>query len=101
MRENKRLEESLAIEFATIWRVLKAADTELEVYKNAVAALLTIHPELSEPLNALLVSARQDSALAGKINEKYVPILETLIRRLPDDLPPKVQEHIESLEHLG
>jgi hypothetical protein len=99
MRANKSLEESLAIEFATVWRVLKAADTELEAYKSAVAALLIQYPKIQEFLDERLVSARQDSVLLENIRQKYELILGTCVQKLPDDLPPKVREQIESLEN--
>ena len=96
------LDQALAEIISEIWKVLKAADLELEAYKNAVAAIGTKNPEMAESLNAYVASQRQLSDLREKIDQKYGLILETLLRKLPYD-PARtnpVSERLQALENL-
>lgn len=88
------VENFLLGEFATIWRVLKTADIELQAYKNAIEVILLADPTWREALDALLVAARQNDALLEKIEGKYSEILETSLRRLPENLQRKVREQM-------
>ncbi len=92
--QTQSVENFLLEEFAKIWQVLKTADIELQAYKTAVEVILLAHPNLRESLDACLVSARQSDALLTKIEGKYALILETSIRRLPENLQLKVREQM-------
>jgi hypothetical protein len=100
------LEKSLTDGFIMIWRALKAADTDLEAHKRTISALLAVHPELKESLDAYLAAARQAPALLEKMNQKYASGLGTfllsfssLLQRVPDDLSAKeVLNLLEGLE---
>ncbi len=81
-------------EFTKIWRVLKAADIELQAYKNAVEVKLLADPTWRESLDACLIAARQNDVLLEKIEGKYSEILETSIRRLPENLQLKVRKQM-------
>jgi len=78
------VEKALVKAFTDIWRVLKAADADLEAHKNATTALLTAHPDLTESLNAYSASARQAPALRELMNQKYARVLDTYLQTIPD-----------------
>jgi len=92
------VEKALVNAFTNVWHVLKAADTDLEAHKNAIAALLTEHPNLKEFLNARLVSARQAPALRQLMNQKYARVLDTFLQTIPDaETGLTVQEALENI----
>jgi hypothetical protein len=92
--ETQSAEDFLLGEFTKIWRVLKTADVELQAYKNAVEVILLADPTWRESLDACLVAARQNDALLTKIEGKYDEILETSLRRLPENLQLKVRKQM-------
>lgn len=87
-------EKFLTDELATVYKVLKAADTHLEGYKNAFTAFELMHPESKELLDAFLDAARQSPALREKMTEKYALILETSFQRCRDGLPLEIREQL-------
>jgi hypothetical protein len=87
-------EKFLVNELATVYRVLKAADTHLEGYKNAFTVFELMHPESKEALNAFLDAATQSQALREAMTEKYSLILETSFRKCRDGLPLEIQERL-------
>jgi hypothetical protein len=97
------LNDALANMICEIWKVLKAADTELEAYKNAVTDIIqTTNPGLAERLNVRVASERQSAALQSKINQKYVQVLETFLNGLPNGPAQtgRVLERLQKLENL-
>jgi hypothetical protein len=87
-------EKFLTDELATVYKVLKAADTHLEGYRNAFTAFEMIHPESREVLDAFLNAAQQSPVLREKMSEKYALILETSFQRCRDVLPLEIQEQL-------
>jgi hypothetical protein len=94
------LDEALVGIICQIWKVLKAADTELQAYKKAIKDCLeTSDLAAAESLNAYVTSYRQSSALQAEMTEKYALILETLLRPLSDELL-QTDQLLERLRHL-
>ena len=91
------MEKFLLDELQITYKVLRAADTELEGYKNAFRAFETTHPEWKDALNDYLAAARQSDALGEKMQEKYSSILETSLRRFHGKLPLEIQERFLDL----
>jgi hypothetical protein len=87
-------EKFLVNELATVYQVLKAADTHLEGYKNAFTVFELMHPESKEILDGFLEAATQHQSLREAMTEKYSLILETSFRKLHDGLPQEAQEQL-------
>lgn len=87
-------EKFLADELAAVYKVLKAADTHLEGYKNAFTLFEMMHPESKEVLSAFLDAAQQSPPLREKMTEKYSLILETSFQKCRDGLRLEIQERL-------
>lgn len=92
--------EILTDEFCKLWNTLKARHMDLTIHQVAIESLLKKHPELPDPVNALLADSKQIPALHESMNQKYASILGPLLQRFSAALPATVRKHLSSLEDL-
>jgi len=90
-------EKFMTEELATVYKVLKAADTHLEGYRNAFTLFELMHPESKEVLDAFLDAATRSQSLREAMTQKYSLILETSFRKCRDGLPLEIQERLRNL----
>jgi hypothetical protein len=97
------LEKYLADEFCKIWRVLRAADVELQAYKAALTQVISDDPTKSENLNERITYLRQSPDLQKKTEEKYADILRAIQNGLPERPPhtDPVREALANLESVA
>jgi hypothetical protein len=93
------LEKYLADEFCKLWRVLKAADAELQAYKDALKAILSGDILSAGDLESYLTRQRESPDLQKKIREKYGPVLRHILSGLPERAP-NTDSMIQALEAL-
>jgi hypothetical protein len=95
------VEKSLVACFSHVWINLKAADAEILVYQTATKALRERHPEVAEALDAYLADARRSPAPQESIDQKYAPVLDTLVRTIPEtDSGLEARTELGLLENL-
>jgi hypothetical protein len=98
-KEMTRLEKYLTDEFCKLWRILNAADVELQSYKAAVRQVLSGDPAKVDSLNARIVDLRRSPDLRKRTNEKYSGILGTIVNGLPER-PPHTNPVVKALANL-
>lgn len=93
------LEKYLTHEFCKIWLVLKAADKELQAYKDATPSILSGEIRTIEDLESYLTRRKHSPDLQKILNYKYAHLLRSIINGLPERMP-HTDQVLQALEDL-
>lgn len=92
--------EILADEFSKVWQTLKMRHIDLAAHQTVIAGLLKKQPDLTQAVNDALNDPKQRHVVLEELNPQYASILEGLLRKFSDALPPTVLKQLSSLENL-